>query len=69
MTKSLLRSFVALLKIIIGICTLIKWKIEDFWRPVLGITLVGAGMIALVIVFPYILILYVIVLGAAILRS
>jgi len=54
--------------ILVKLLSLIWWYFKDLLevtKKILGITLIIGGMIALAFVFPYILILYVIGIGGA----
>lgn len=59
---TLVRSLILLLlKIVYLLYTLIR----DYWKRVIGYILICAGIIALAVVFPWILILYALVIGHA----
>lgn len=56
-------------KIVVGLLSILWMYIEDFWKPVIGWIFVSVGLVALAVVFPYILILYALGIGGALLRK
>jgi len=50
--------------ILVKIFSVLWMFVEDFWKPVLGYTFIGIGLTALAFMFPWVLILYAIGIGA-----
>ena len=56
-------------KIIFKLSRLLWMYVEDFWKPVLGYIFIISGMITLAVVFPYIIILYILGIGIKLVKA